>query len=331
MTYVSTVTNNNITLVLDGQTTSLTSDSALFLPLAAALRRKAPVDEVRKLTSIDGMVSVWSEGKFSVDESGAVCNSDGPIPRPLHDRVMELIRLGKSPKPVFNFWQRLSKNPSYRSVKQLWGFLQHCGIPLTNSGHFLAYKSVRSDLRDHHSGKWENKPGKTLRMDRSKVSDDPAEPCHEGYHVGAESYARSFGNDGSVMLVCRVDPENVVCVPNDSSMRKMRTCEYDVLGFYNGTLDSTLIEDEDMPDNTDITILVEDLAGEEASRTVEVPSMPRELSSRILSMSMDDLRQFARQDLKIVGVNKMSGGKVALLEVVLSNLAMRSAKTAKKK
>src|SRR5262249_46214547 len=144
-------------------------------------------------------------------------------------RIVAMATNGENPTILFRFWERLSKNPSYRSVNQLYTFMKHSGIPLTTEGKILTYKAVRSDYRDCHSGKFDNHPGVTQKMPRNKISDDPQVACDEGFHVGAMGYVRNFGGSGSRIVVCEVDPENVVSIPHDARSQKMRVCEYKVI------------------------------------------------------------------------------------------------------
>ncbi len=69
------------------------------------------------------------------------------------------------------------------------------------------------------------KLGEPVRMERRECDSDPAIDCSYGLHVGATKYVERFGNGTSVVLVCLVNPANVVAVPNyDHS--KMRVSEY---------------------------------------------------------------------------------------------------------
>lgn len=154
-----------------------------------------------------------------------------------------MVAKGDDPQCFFNFWERLQKNPSYRSVNQLWSFLLNKSIPLTPEGKFLAYKSVRDDYKDHHSNTFDNSPGRVNKMPRNMISDDPANECDPGFHVGAIEYARSTYSSGRI-VICEVDPENVVSVPRDHNAQKMRVCEYKVIGNYGSDLPSTTFVEE---------------------------------------------------------------------------------------
>jgi hypothetical protein len=174
-------------------------------------------------------------------EDGQFTYNGASLPTELNQRVIKMATAGDDPTALFNFWERLQKNPSKRSVDQLFSFLSHQGIPFEKDGTFLAYKGVRSDLKDAHSGKFDNSPGNVHEMPRNQISDDPNHACHEGFHVGALAYASGFSQR---VVICRVDPEHVVCVPYDASAQKMRVCKYEVIGFHNGQELSSTVHTE---------------------------------------------------------------------------------------
>jgi hypothetical protein len=228
---------------------------------------------------------------------------------------------GEDPTALFRFHERLSRNPSFRSVQQLFKFLNHANIPFTKDGCFLAYKSVRSDYKDVHSGSWDNRPGAVNEMPRNQISDDPNHACHEGFHVGALSYARSFS--GSKMVVCKVDPEHVVCVPYDASQEKMRVCKYKVIGEWSGQpLDSLLHDDEAVVEpqptarSTPPRKVKKEVKVKKTAVSGAYKKYDKMTSAELLTCSIDELRQYAGKGLEIVGASKIAGGKVALVSAI---------------
>src|ERR1035437_3561140 len=67
--------------------------------------------------------------------------------------------------------------------------------------------------------------GEPVYMDRKECNGDPSEDCSIGLHCGCTSYVESFGNSCDVVLVCYVNPMNVISVPK-SECSKMRVSEY---------------------------------------------------------------------------------------------------------
>ncbi len=263
-------------------------------------------------------LSEWAQGDFIFNElDGKFYYGDVALPDNLNEKIAQMATEGQDPTMLFNFWVRLKKNPSWRSVQQLFGFLNHDNIPLTKDGCFLAYKSVRGDWKDMHSGVWDNKPGTVNKMPRNEISDDPNHACHVGFHVGALDYARSFG--GSRIVVCKVDPEHVVCVPFDASHQKMRVCEYKVVAEYSGQpLSSTVFDDFEEPESVTTEPLKErtpevKLTKKASGRFAKYDKMT---GAELLTRSIDELRQYAGKGLQMAGASKILGGKVALVEAI---------------
>ncbi len=237
-----TITQDSVVVVWEGKPYTIQKGAPNFLAIRTAILDEK-WDDVPKHLSTAKSLKEWAKGKFTLE--GDTFSYDGrEIPRDINARILSMATNGEDPQILFNFWERLSRNPSFRSVNQLYGFLKHAHIPMTPDGCFLAYKGVRRDYKDVHSGSFDNSPGAVNKMPRNQISDDPNMACHEGFHVGALEYAQSFHSGGRV-VVCKVDPEHVVCVPHDASSQKMRVCEYKVLGNHGSDLPSTSFQEEE--------------------------------------------------------------------------------------
>ena len=243
MTLPFTITNESITVVYEGKPHTVGKAAPNYAALRSAVLDERWDDVPGSLTVVKALAS-WATGDFTCRGSTFIYRGT-PVPDEFNLRIVEMASKNCSPEPLFNFWERLSKNPSYRSVAQLWRFLANSGIPLTPDGHFLAYKGVTNELLDAHTRTFDNSPGSVNKLPRNQVSDDPKTACHEGFHVGALSYAKTFS---ARVVICEVDPEHVVCVPYDCDSQKMRVCEYTVIGFYSGdSLPSTVVEVAQLP------------------------------------------------------------------------------------
>ncbi|MGH7176410.1 MAG: hypothetical protein ACREJC_03430 [Tepidisphaeraceae bacterium] len=301
--------------------------------------------DVGRYVTLTGALQQWLGDKFVV-EGEQISYDSVPLPEALSRRIFAMASAGESPAPLFAFYERLHKNPSFRSRTQLFQFLQHCGIPIEAGGMLLTYKGVKHDYTDGHSGMVDNSPGAHNVMARNLISDDPNVACHYGYHVGALSYAQSFSDR---VVICRVDPEHVVCVPNDEMHRKMRVCDYKVIGNWSGNDESDV-----MPSTTYEVAVDEDADAEMAeqddedwggdvegedqdefdnpNRVIEAkpklviakkPAGPKAATfarmspATLMEQGIDDLRKYASAHLKIVGASKMPGGKSALVSKIL--------------
>jgi hypothetical protein len=145
------------------------------------------------------------------------------------ERILVLMRDGFDFNPMALFLGNLMKNPSYRSVQELYKFLDRQGLPITEDGCFLGYKRVSDNYTDLRTGTIDNRVGCKPSMERNTVDDNWRVACSSGFHVGSIEYVRGFhAGQGHVMIV-KVDPQNVVSVP-DYDTTKLRACTYEVIG-----------------------------------------------------------------------------------------------------
>lgn len=172
------------------------------------------------------------------------------------DRILDMVRQGFDVQPLINFLNKLMQNPSSNSVDQLFNFLSHKGLPITEDGDFLAYKTVRSDYLDKYSGTINNRPGTIVdwRDKRNQISDNPSLHCSKGLHVGALSYAGPGGWYNSCtdkVVIVKVNPADAVSVPNDHNFTKLRVCRYEVIADYVAPLTKAVYNTNESSDDWD--------------------------------------------------------------------------------
>lgn len=162
---------------------------------------------------------------------GAAVWFDGEILRNYAaDRLIDLIANDDPVDPVVNFLENLLENPSKTVVDNLYSFLEHGRIPLTQDGHFLAYKAIKLDWTDIYTGKFDNSIGAKPEMSRNKVDEDRNRTCSTGFHVCSYEYLPHFAHANGHVVVCKVNPADVVAIPGDYNDTKMRVCKYEVIG-----------------------------------------------------------------------------------------------------
>jgi hypothetical protein len=221
------IVGNTLTCIINGKVRMLNHDNAQFKDIVAELNETYPdPDKLLRLFSLAEEVREYVEGDMEV--KGSIVHYKGkPVNNRITDEIIRFMADGLPYKPLIRFLERLMKNSSMRSQQTLYDFLQHECLQITSDGMFMAYKGVRTDYRDIHSGKFCNKPGFCPpRLDPSEVDDDPSRGCSYGYHVGSYAYASGFG---PIVMRVLVDPADVRCVPYDCGHQKVRCCFYRVL------------------------------------------------------------------------------------------------------
>ena len=175
-----------------------------------------------------------------------------PMPELFTDRILDMKKEGFDFDSMLNFMCNLNDNPSDKSILELFDFMQNKNLPITQDGHFLAYKAVRPDFKDIYSGSIDNNVGEVVEVDRSKVDSNRNRHCGAGLHVGAIDYVTSYGgisldnhdnNDsdgGNQIVICKVNPADVVSVPSDARFQKLRACRYEVVAIFEDVFDKSV-------------------------------------------------------------------------------------------
>lgn len=144
-------------------------------------------------------------------------------------RMLDIVQEGLDVENWIAFAQNLYANPLESAREEIFDFLSKCNMPITDDGHFLAYKRVRHDYRDVHSGTYDNSVGQVVEMPRSEVDPNRHNLCSRGLHFCSKDYLPNFSPGGRVMVV-KINPADVVAIPTDYNNAKGRTWRYEVVG-----------------------------------------------------------------------------------------------------
>lgn len=143
-------------------------------------------------------------------------------------------------KAYVNFLEKLQTNPSKKSKKHLFTFMEAHGITVHPDGDILLYKGVNEDFTSKSHGygivdgviyeraALPNNVGSVVEIPRSMVDDNRDVACSTGLHAGTYSYANSFAGFGGKLVMVKINPRDVVSVPSDSSDQKVRVARYEV-------------------------------------------------------------------------------------------------------
>ena len=274
MNYVnSLITDQSIVMVFDEGTKVCSSGHPCFNKVKNLILKGKPMDALAEF-DITLKLKKHSSGAFFVDNGVVYMDNANPVPLPtaLSSRVIQFADAGLNFRPLVSFWNNIQKNPKPEAVKDLYAFLEHNGISITEDGCFCAYKGVENDYHSNFFGVWkqdadgnyyidasdryDNTPGNRVEMPREKVDDNRDVTCSSGLHVAAFNYANGFC---ARLILVKVNPADVVSVPTDYNGQKMRTCGYDVLKDVTEELKTPLYTDADEDDfDTDEDIFEED-------------------------------------------------------------------------
>lgn len=224
--YPYLITGNAVVVVINNKQHTLSKGNIGFEALIDAIK-EGRWEDVPALASPVTAVRKFSNGLVDVVD-GQVTYAGEAIHSVLAQKIVDMFEQGFDIRPLTNFMRNLFSNPSKRAVDELYGFLEAGNMPITEDGHFLAYKKVREDYKDVHSGTFDNSVGQVVSMVRNKVDDNKDNTCSVGLHFCSFDYLKSFG--GTRIMILKINPADVVSIPSDHQQQKGRTWRYTVIG-----------------------------------------------------------------------------------------------------
>lgn len=131
---------------------------------------------------------------------------------------------------------RMYNNVSEEARDQQFRFINLHHLIIDPEGYVIAYKYVDKNYMDKYSRTISYAVGNVVKMKRSEVDDNSRAGCSRGLHAGSLKYVYSYGSHDDRIVIVRIDPADIVCIPKDCNFQKMRCCRLQVIGDYQGQL-----------------------------------------------------------------------------------------------
>ena len=237
------LTDQTATVYIEGETFTVPRDWEGFDTLTTLISEGAAVADIK--THLGGYQQI-PVGYANADNVGRVeitrraVTYDGvAVHTTLARRMLDIASTGLPVDPWIKFMENLYENPADYARNELYEWLEKADLPITDDGHFLAYKRVSDSFKDIHTGTFDNAPGTVVTMPggRPAVDSDRNQTCSTGLHFCSESYLDWFGNgEGSKVVLVKVNPKDVVSIPADHGNAKGRTWQYEVIQEVEGVL-----------------------------------------------------------------------------------------------
>ena len=242
----------------------------LFLQVRE-LYKNGDYDAIAKLTvSPENINFRYADSDLSISKEGVVTINGDVLPASLSKVIVSLYKEEAPIDCFINFWHKLNQNPSNKAVNRLYDFIEKNCITILPDGDLLLYRVVKRTEQpgvfvDIYTGTMKQAIGETISMKRNLVDEDSSRGCSAGLHTAAWSYTNYYGNAYSgedAVVNVSVNPANVVAIPDEMNMAKLRVCEFTILEentnlteirqtYYNNQLESFNKDYEEEEDNYD--------------------------------------------------------------------------------
>lgn len=235
MKFTNIVTDDSATVVVGNKVFTIAATSPNF-------------DEVCNLvndptTTPDRMIAACSPATWLATrtvnhgsilvENGQVFHNGTAVHNVLTERILKIAAEGADIEAWVKFTDKVFANPYEWAREELYLWLANNNLPITPEGNFVAYKKVRNDYLDIHTGSMDNSPGQWVVMPggREAVDKRRAKTCSTGLHFCSKEYLPSFGTGpGNRVVLVEIDPSDVVSIPHDYNNAKGRCWRYKVVG-----------------------------------------------------------------------------------------------------
>jgi len=221
-----------LTLMVGSKSTTITDSHPNYEKIREAVKVKN-YDLVETLLDVVQTINTYSQGNISIRD-GVIYYGSEEVRNSMVDRILQMMREGFDINSMVVFLENLMQNPSKRAVDELYGFLEAAKLPITEDGHFLAYKKVSSTYKDLYTGKMDNSIGAQVKMARNKVDEDKDRTCSSGLHFCAFEYLRHYHSGAGRVVIVKINPRDVVSIPSDYNNAKGRACAYEIIGEHEG-------------------------------------------------------------------------------------------------
>lgn len=311
-TFPFTITDKAITVFIDNSPRSFPSTHGNYDSIKAAILAD-DADLIRQLTDVKANITRVTMGRVQIFDTEIMVD-DVAVGGRIVDRILEMVRFGSEAfEGYVKFLDNLLDNPSRTAVQELYLFIEECNLPITPDGHFLAYKRVRNDYKDIHTGTFDNSVGQVCSMPRNQVDDQRNNTCSSGLHFCSYNYLPSFGNgDGDKVVVVKINPADVVSIPSDYNNAKGRTWYYEVVGEIEDWANTRITpwfsteysddeddyDEDDYDDAEDMDIFIDPIAEEVDPRYADESNDSddgvQEDGDYSVKMSWDDVNDFRK-------------------------------------
>lgn len=223
------ITPDSITITFNNKPFSTTKSHPKYNQIIEAIKNN-DFELAKNLIDTKSTIQNWCSTHpdfFINTQNHTISYKNYPINNKIVPIIFRMINEGFSVTPMINFLQNLYQNPSKKAIDELYSFLEFGKMPITEDGHFIAYKRVNDDYTSIHDNTTKNNIGLTVSMPRHEVDDRSNNTCSYGLHICSFDYLQHY--TGARVIIVKVNPADVVSIPTDYNNTKARVCQYLVI------------------------------------------------------------------------------------------------------
>ena len=245
---------NSLVAVTGGKQYSVDSTHPNYAVIIAAIKA-GEWDKVPGMIDVGKFINDNGQNKITV-QNGVVMYGNDQVRGVLVDRLLGMLTEGFDVDPMVALLANLMANPAKTAIDEFYLFIESGKMPITEDGCVIAYKRVDDNYFDCYTHEVVNKPydlmtkeerqlGKwvagsvttevvngvtVVSMPREKVDPNRHNECSVGLHFCSLSYLCEFNNNTGRILLVKINPKDIVSIPQDYNNTKGRCWKYEIIG-----------------------------------------------------------------------------------------------------
>lgn len=227
MTLPYVLSDNSLTVFVDGVPTTIHTSQPNYKTVLDALRAR-DFAAVKANLTVGHQIVAKSAGGIEIRD-GVVFRHGRALSNATTDHILRLLDQKLPVKAELAFLDKLMANPSATVIAEFNEFMLSSKLPIVANGNFRAYKVIRNNWTDKHTGRFDNSVGKTVEMPRNEVDDNRENHCSSGLHFCGFEYTKFFASGNDRLIEVEIDPADVVSFPTDHNTQKGRCSKYVVV------------------------------------------------------------------------------------------------------
>lgn len=220
-------------IVHNGESHQIPSSHHNFGKVCQAIKDRQWMEAI-ELMHVEEQLKEWTQGRIQVID-GQITFEGEPIEHQgFTKRIIAMMedRDENNLTKLVAFLDKVMDNPSNKVVSRIFDFMKYNDITITEDGDLLVFKAVTSTYKDCHTKTIDNSVGAVVKMRRNLVDEDNKNLCSKGLHVCSLSYLPHYAGTNGVgnrIVMCKLNPTNIVSITDDYNQAKIRCCKYLVL------------------------------------------------------------------------------------------------------
>lgn len=239
-----TLTNSNVIIVYNKMTKTFLKGDKVYDNIVDYMSGKKKItkkylDKIMQSESNNKLKKISKNKNINIDEKkGSIKIKNEEIDINLIEQYIDkLVESDKNSEiSTFDKIKELNKNinlnPDKKVKKRILEWLRINMMPITNDGCFLAYKRVSKDFKDMYTNEIDHSVGSIVKMNRDLCDSDSSHTCAPGLHFCSFNYLPNYSSGNGKIIIVKINPKDIVAIPQDYSCSKGRACEYTVLEEY---------------------------------------------------------------------------------------------------